>query len=83
MEPAARHLLVGTLVYLSGVAFRLPCRITAAGQPPPTSSTCATPISGSCTRARPLQGNTPYLDHGAYPVLGTQCSPAGFWNWSV
>ena len=34
-NPLRVTLLVGTLVYLSGVVFRLPCRITVAGQPPP------------------------------------------------
>lgn len=70
-NPLRVTLLVGTLVYLSGVVFRLPCRITVAGQPPPDhfKYLCYSDI-GLLYAGRGLQqGNTPYLDFGAYPVL--------------
>ena len=62
---------VGTLVYLSGVVFRLPCRITVAGAPPPDhfKYLCYSDIGLLYAGRGLLQGNTPYLDSGDYPVL--------------
>jgi uncharacterized membrane protein len=70
-NPLRVTLLVGTLVYLSGVVFRLPCRITVAGQPPPDhfKHLCYSDIGLLYAGRGLLQGNTPYLDYGSYPVL--------------
>jgi uncharacterized membrane protein len=70
-NPMRITLLVGTLVYLSGVVFRLPCRITVAGQPPPDhfKYLCYSDIGLLYAGRGLLQGNTPYLDSGDYPVL--------------
>ena len=70
-NPLRVTLLVGTLVYLSGVVFHLPCRITLAGQPPPDhfKYLCYSDIGLLYAGRGLLQGNTPYLDHGDYPVL--------------
>lgn len=63
-------LLVGTLVYLAGVVFRLPCRITVAGQNPDSFKLlCYSDIGLLYSGRGLLQGNTPYLDSGNYPVL--------------
>src|SRR4029453_3638671 len=64
-------LLVGTLVYLSGVVFRLPCRITDAGAPLPDhfKYLCYSDIGLLYVGRGLLEGNTPYLDNGDYPVL--------------
>jgi hypothetical protein len=70
-NPLRVTLLVGTLVYLTGVVFRLPCRITVAGAPPPDhfKYLCYSDI-GLLYAGRGLQlGNTPYLDSGDYPIL--------------
>ncbi len=70
-NPLRVTLLVGTLVYLSGVVFRLPCRITVAGQPPPDhfKYLCYSDIGLLYAGRGLLQGHTPYLDSGDYPVL--------------
>ena len=70
-NPLRVTLLVGTLVYLTGVLFRLPCRITEAGQPPPDhfKYLCYSDIGLLYAGRGLLQGNTPYLDSGDYPVL--------------
>jgi len=70
-NPLRVTLLVGTFVYLSGVAFRLPCRITIAGQPPPDhfKYLCYSDIGLLYAGRGLLQGQTPYLDSGGYPVL--------------
>ena len=70
-NPLRVTLLVGTLVYLSGVVFRLPCRITTAGQPPPDhfKYLCYSDIGLLYAGRGLMQGNTPYLDDGGYPVL--------------
>ena len=70
-NPLRVTLLVGTLVYLSGVVFRLPCRITDAGQPPSNhfKYLCYSDIGLLYAGRGLLQGNTPYLDYGGYPVL--------------
>ena len=70
-NPLRVTLLVGTLVYLSGVVFRLPCRITVAGQPPPDhfKYLCYSDIGLLYAGRGLLQGNTPYLDSGGYPIL--------------
>ena len=83
-NPLRVALLVGTLVYLSGVVFRLPCRITVAGQPPPDhfKYLCYSDIGLLYAGRGLLQGNTPYLDSGGYPIWSIRCSPAGFWSWS-
>ena len=58
-------LLVGTLVYLAGVVFRLPCR-RGADQ---FKFLCYSDIGLLYPDRGLLQGNTPYLDSGNYPVL--------------
>ncbi|HXD26482.1 MAG TPA: hypothetical protein VN609_11155, partial [Propionibacteriaceae bacterium] len=70
-NPLRVTLLVGTLVYLTGVVFRLPCRITVAGQPPPDhfKYLCYSDIGLLYSGRGLLQGNTPYLDSGGYPIL--------------
>ncbi len=69
-KPARVALLVGTLVYLAGVVFRLPCRITVAGQNPDHFKLlCYSDIGLLYSGRGLLEGNTPYLDSGNYPVL--------------
>jgi hypothetical protein len=70
-NPLRVTLLVGTLVYLAGVVFRLPCRITVAGQPAPDhfKYLCYSDIGLLYAGRGLLQGNTPYLDSGGYPIL--------------
>lgn len=69
-NPARAALLTATLCYLAGVWFRLPCRITVAGQNPDTfKRMCYSDIGLLYDGRGLLQGNTPYLDSGAYPVL--------------
>ncbi len=71
-NPARVALLTATLVYLAGVVFRLPCRITVAGQNPDTfKQMCYSDIGLLYDGRGLLQGNTPYLDSGDYPVLVT------------
>ena len=68
--PARVILSVATLVYLAGVAFRLPCRITTAGSVPDSFKLLCYSDIGLLYRDRGLlQGNVPYLDSGSYPVL--------------
>ena len=70
-NPLRVTLLVGTLVYLSGVVFRLPCRITVAGGLHPTiSSTCATPISACCTPVAACSKATPLPRRRRLPGSG-------------
>ena len=62
--------LVGLLVYLAGTVFRLPCRITAVGQAPDHFKLlCYSDIGLLYSLRGLMQGNTPYLDSGDYPVL--------------
>ncbi len=69
-NPARVILLVATLTYLAGMVFRLPCRITVAGQSPDTfRRLCYSDIGLLYADRGLLQGNTPYLDSGSYPVL--------------
>src|SRR3954467_6219273 len=69
-SPARVALAVGTLVYLAGVVFRLPCRITVAGHVPAVyQRLCYSDIGLLYTGRGLLQGQTPYLDSGSYPVL--------------
>jgi len=69
-NPVRVALLVGTLVYLAGTVFRLPCRITVAGQPiDQYGDMCYSDIPLLYGGRGLLQGNTPYLDSGDYPVL--------------
>ena len=68
--PARVALLVGTLVYLAGMVFRLPCRITVAGQSiDQYRNLCYSDIGLLYSGRGLLQGNVPYLDSGDYPVL--------------
>src|SRR5687768_11911489 len=69
-NPARVGLLLGTFVYLLGVVARLPCRITVAGQSPEHFKYMCYSDIGLLYRGRGLlEGNTPYLDSGNYPVL--------------
>jgi uncharacterized membrane protein len=70
-NPLRVTLMVGTLVYVAGLVFRLPCRITVASQPPPDhfKYLCYSDIGLLYAGRGLLQGNTPYLDSGDYPVL--------------
>ncbi len=68
--PARWVLLTATVVYLLGVLFRLPCRITVAGQSPDSFRWMCYSDIGILYQLRGLmQGNVPYLDSGSYPVL--------------
>ena len=68
--PGRWVLLTATLVYLLGVLFRLPCRITEAGQSPDSFRWMCYSDIGMLYQLRGLmQGNVPYLDSGNYPVL--------------
>ena len=65
-NPARTALLTATLCYLAGVIFRLPCRVADVDH---FRWMCYSDI-GILYRLRGLmQGNIPYLDAGAYPVL--------------
>jgi uncharacterized membrane protein len=69
-NPARVALLTATLMYLAGVVFRLPCRVTVAGQAPQTFKyMCYSDIPLLYEGRGLLQGNTPYLDSGNYQVL--------------
>jgi uncharacterized membrane protein len=69
-NPARVALLASTLCYLAGVIFRVPCRITVAGQVPDSFKLmCYSDIGLLYADRGLLQGNTPYLDSGNYPVL--------------
>jgi len=69
-NPTRVVLVVATLTYLAGMVFRLPCRITVAGQSPDTfRRLCYSDIGLLYADRGLLQGNTPYLDSGSYPVL--------------
>ena len=63
-------LAVATLTYVVGMIFRLPCRITVAGQVPDAfRRLCYSDIGLLYADRGLLQGNTPYLDSGSYQVL--------------
>src|ERR671916_117147 len=64
-NPVRVALLTGTLVYLAGVVFRLPCRRGADH----FKNLCYSDIPLLYPGRGLLQGNTPYLDSGDYPVL--------------
>ncbi len=69
-NPARVVLLVSTLVYLAGVVFRLPCRMTVAGHVPDSFKYMCYSDIGLLYEGRGLlQGHTPYLDSGSYQVL--------------
>nr|WP_294695789.1 glycosyltransferase 87 family protein [uncultured Friedmanniella sp.] len=69
-NPARVALAVGTLVYLAGMVFRLPCRITVAGQSiDQYGDLCYSDIGLLYSGRGLLEGNVPYLDSGDYPVL--------------
>ncbi len=69
-NPTRVALLIATVVYLLGVVFRLPCRMTVAGQVPDHFKLlCYSDIGLLYSGRGLLQGNTPYLDSGDYPVL--------------
>lgn len=69
-NPARFALLTATAVYLAGVVFRLPCRMTVAGRVPDSFKyMCYSDIGILYDGRGLLQGNTPYLDSGNYPVL--------------
>ena len=64
-NPLRVALLVGTLVYLAGVVFRLPCRHGANY----FKNLCYSDIPLLYPGRGLMLGNTPYLDIGDYPVL--------------
>jgi hypothetical protein len=69
-NPARFALLTSTLIYLAGVVFRLPCRMTVAGHVPDSFKyMCYSDIGLLYDGRGLLQGNTPYLDSGNYQVL--------------
>lgn len=69
-NPARVALLVATVTYLVGMAWRLPCRITTAGQATDWFKLMCYSDIGLLYRDRGLLiGNTPYLDAGDYPPL--------------
>lgn len=69
-NPARAALATATLVYLVGVVFRLPCRISLAGQAPDHFKYLCYSDIGLLYAGRGLaDGHTPYLDSGDYPVL--------------
>ena len=69
-SPARVILAVATLTYVVGMIFRLPCRITTAGQAPDAFRMLCYSDIGLLYEGRGLlQGNTPYLDSGSYQVL--------------
>jgi uncharacterized membrane protein len=64
-NPVRVALLTGTLVYLAGLVFRLPCRRGADH----FKNLCYSDIPLLYPGRGLMQGNTPYLDSGDYPVL--------------
>ncbi len=69
-NPVRIALVVATAVYVAGMVFRLPCRITVAGQSiDQYRDLCYSDIGLLYSGRGLLQGNTPYLDSGDYPVL--------------
>jgi uncharacterized membrane protein len=69
-SPARVILAVTTLTYVVGMVFRLPCRVTVAGQSPDAfRMLCYSDIGLLYGDRGLLQGNTPYLDSGSYQVL--------------
>ena len=64
-NPVRVALLTGTLVYLAGMVFRLPCRNGADH----FKYLCYSDIPLLYPGRGLMQGNTPYLDSGDYPVL--------------
>ena len=69
-NPTRVALLVATVVYLAGMVFRLPCRITEPGQSiDQYGDMCYSDIPLLYSGRGLLQGNIPYLDSGDYPVL--------------
>ncbi len=64
-NPLRVALLTGTLVYLAGVVFRLPCRYGGDY----FKNLCYSDIPLLYPGRGLMQGNTPYLDFGDYPVL--------------
>ena len=69
-SPARVILAVATLTYVVGMVFRVPCRITVAGQVPDAfRKLCYSDIGLLYADRGLLQGNTPYLDSGGYQVL--------------
>ena len=69
-NPTRVALLTATAVYLIGVMFRLPCRMTVAGRVPDVyRNLCYSDISVLYGPRGLLEGNTPYLDSGNYQVL--------------
>jgi hypothetical protein len=65
-NPLRVALLTGTLVYLAGVLFRLPCRRNLANA---YKDLCYSDIPLLYPGRGLMAGNTPYLDSGDYPVL--------------
>ena len=69
-SPARVILAVTTVTYVVGMIFRVPCRITVAGQVPDAfRKLCYSDIGLLYADRGLLQGNTPYLDSGSYQVL--------------
>jgi uncharacterized membrane protein len=69
-NPARVALFSATVVYLIGVVWRLPCRITAPGQSPDWfKRLCYSDIPLLYEGRGLLAGHTPYLDKGNYEVL--------------
>ena len=69
-SPARVILVVATLTYVVGMIFRLPCRVTTAGHSADTfKRLCYSDIPLLYADRGLLQGHTPYLDSGSYPVL--------------
>ncbi|MFL6026550.1 MAG: glycosyltransferase family 87 protein [Friedmanniella sp.] len=69
-SPLRVALLVATLMHLAGMVFRLPCRITTAGQSiDQYKDLCYSDIGLLYSGRGLLQGHIPYLDSGDYPVL--------------
>jgi uncharacterized membrane protein len=69
-NPARVVLLAATVTYLLGMAWRLPCRITVAGEAPDWFKLmCYSDIGLLYEDRGLLQGNTPYLDAGDYATL--------------
>ena len=69
-NPTRVALLTATAVYLIGLLFRLPCRMTVAGQVPDVyRHLCYSDIGVLYGPRGLLEGNTPYFDSGNYQVL--------------
>ncbi|HEY0240917.1 MAG TPA: glycosyltransferase 87 family protein [Friedmanniella sp.] len=69
-SPQRVILAVATLTYVVGMIFRIPCRITVAGQVPDAfRRLCYSDIGLLYADRGLLQGNVPYLDSGSYQVL--------------